>query len=205
MRLWWLMLGIGCTEVATDKSVVDSGTTPVDTGPNTTDTGTTVPDYELTGAPFGDHCKFEAPGAPILDAAGTFLVTGPATAPPLFAVGTWVGGTGSLNVVGCVPSASEEILDRLVFAVELVLFDIDDEPIDLAVADDATGVNVLLGTVTDWDGVTDWNPSGTFLNFQRGSSSFSELDKQGRLVGTIDVTATDPAGFPMTVDIDLTW
>jgi hypothetical protein len=85
------------------------------------------------------------------------------------------------------------------------LFDLDDQPIDLPVGDDATGVNVLWGTVTDWDGVTSWGGSGTFLHLQGGRSSFSELDKQGRLVGTVDVTDTDPAGVPMELALDLSW
>ena len=31
------------------------------------------------------------------------------------------------------------------------------------------------------------------------------LDKQGRLVGTIDVSQTEPAGHAMNIEIDLTW
>lgn len=170
----------------------DTGATPGLTGP------------AGEAHPWSEHCKFE-PTEPVADAAGTFRVTGPADAPAAFAVGAWVGATGSLNIAACVPSAQDELLDRLNFDLELVLFDLDDQPIDLPVGDDATGVNVLWGTVTDWDGVTSWGGSGTFLHLQGGSSSFSELDKQGRLLGTVNVTDTDPAGVPMELALDLTW
>ncbi|MEQ1568219.1 MAG: hypothetical protein ABMA64_21445, partial [Myxococcota bacterium] len=118
---------------------------------------------------------------------------------------TWVGSTGSLNVAACVPSPDDQLLDRLNLDLELVLFDLDDQPIDLGVGGDATGVNVLWGTVSDWDGVTSWSQGATFVYFDGGTSSFSELDKQGRLVGTVDVTVTDPAGAPLQVSLDLSW
>jgi hypothetical protein len=193
------VLPLAALACATPTSVVP--TFPSDPG-DPTDDPTAQPGV---ARPFNGRCKTEAPGVPIADASGTFEVTGPADAPLAFGVGTWVAGTGSLHVVACVPSAADEILDRLVLDIELVLFDIDDQPVNLAVADDATGVNVLWGTVTDWDGVTSWADGGTFMYFERGSSSFTELDKQGRLVGDIDVTSTDPAGHPMAVALDLTW
>ena len=154
--------------------------------------------------PYSDECKAKGLG-PIRDASGTFEVVGPEDAPPSFAVGTEIGATGSLLVHACVGSLDSELLDRLNLDLELVLFDLDDQPIDLPVNLDATTVNVLWGTVSDWDEVTSWTGGGGFLTFQRGSSSFSEMDKDGRLVGTIDVTETDPAGTPMTVNLDLTW
>ena len=43
------------------------------------------------------------------------------------------------------------------------------------------------------------------MNREDGSSSFSELDKDERLVGTIEVTQTDPPGQPLTIDVDLSW
>jgi hypothetical protein len=192
--MWGLVFGVvACTGEGKPPGG-DSGTAPT--------TGLTGPAGEAH--PYSEHCKSEAT-EPISDASGTFAVTGQPDAPTAFAVGTWVGATGSLNVAACVPSAEDEILDRLNFDLELVLFDLDDQPIDLAVGDDATGVNVLWGTVTDWDGVTSWGQGGTFLNFEGGTSSFSELDKQGRLVGMVDVTTTDPAGVPLQVNLDLTW
>ena len=39
----------------------------------------------------------------------------------------------------------------------------------------------------------------------RGGASFTELDKQGRLVGLVNVTETDPAGDPLSIQVDLTW
>lgn len=154
--------------------------------------------------PYSEACKAQGLGT-ISNASGTFEVVGPEDAPASFGVGTEVGATGSLLVHACVPSLDGEVLDRLNLDIELVLFEIDDQPIDLPVNADATGLNLLWGTVSDWDEVTSWTGGGGFLHFQRGSSSFSELDKDGRLVGTIDVTETDPAGVPMTVNLDLTW
>ena len=154
--------------------------------------------------PYSEECKAGGLG-PIRDASGTFEVVGPEDAPNEFGVGIERGATGSLLVHACVKSLDDEILDRLNFDIELVLFELDDQPIDLPVSADATGVNQLWGTVSDWDDVTSWTDGGGFLHFRRGSSSFSELDKDGRLVGTIDVTETDPAGHPMTVNVDLSW
>lgn len=181
---------------------VFSGDTSEPPSSEPSDTDPVEPGVALS---YNARCKQDAPGSEIADATGTFLVEGPADAPAAFGVGTWVSGTGSLEIYTCVPSGVNEILDRLNFDIELVLFDIDDQPIDLPVSDDATTVNVLWGTASDWDDVTSWTGTGGFMHFRRGGSSFSELDKDGRLVGTIDVTETDPPGHPMTVTIDLTW
>ncbi|MCK6518432.1 hypothetical protein L6R46_25660, partial [Myxococcota bacterium] len=39
---------------------------------------------------------------------------------------------------------------------------------------------------------------------QPGSNGLT-LDKQGRLVGIVNVTETDPAGDPLSIRVDLTW
>ena len=64
---------------------------------------------------------------------------------------------------------------------------------------------MLFGDVTDWDGVTSWGQGDTFMQFTAGGASFTELDKQGRLVGLVNVTETDPAGDPLSIQVDLTW
>ncbi len=149
----------------------------------------------------GPSCAFSRP---IADASGSFEVTGRDDAPQQWGVGTWTGGTGSLNVYTCVPSQESDLLDALTLDLELVLFEIDDQPVDLEVGTSDT-VNVLWGTVWDIEGITDWTTDESFVNFEDGSSSFSELDKEGRLVGTIEITQTDPPGPPLTIDVDLRW
>lgn len=155
--------------------------------------------------PYSEVCKHEAAGAQIHDTTGELAITGPEDAPTELGVGAYEDGTGGLNVVACVPSAATEILDRLVLTMTLTLFEIDDQPVDLPVSDEATELNILYGVVTDWDGVTSWGQGETFTYFADGSASFSELDKQGRLLGVVDVTETDPPGTPMTITVDLSW
>lgn len=160
---------------------------------------------EVAGGPYGEVCKHEAAGETILDATGELTITGRPDAPAELSVGAYEDGTGGLNVVACVPSAETELLDRLVLTMTLTLFEIDDQPIDLPVSDEATDINMLFGDVTDWDEVTSWGQGDTFMQFAAGSASFTELDKQGRLVGLVDVTETDPAGDPLSIQVDLSW
>ncbi|MEQ1508072.1 MAG: hypothetical protein ABMB14_37935 [Myxococcota bacterium] len=203
--VWLPTLWLGCTdEPAHSVPFYDDSGTDTDTDTDTTG-GTTPTGEPGVAQPYNGRCKQDAPGAAITDATGVFRVTGPPDAPASFGVGTWVSGTGSLEVYTCVPSAASEILDRLNLDLELVLFDIDDQAIDLPVDLDATSVNVLWGTVSDWDGITNWTAGDGFMHFRRGLGSFSTLDKQGRLVGTIDVSETEPAGHAMNIEIDLTW
>ena len=160
---------------------------------------------EVAGGPYSEVCKHEAAGEPILDTTGSLTITGRDDAPTELGVGAYEDGTGGLNVVACVPSPSTEILDRLVLTMTLTLFEIDDQPIDLPVSNEATELNMLFGDVNDWDEVTSWGQGDTFMQFTAGGASFTELDKQGRLVGIVNVTETDPAGDPLSIRVDLTW
>lgn len=154
---------------------------------------------------YSDTCKHDLPSS-IRDTTGSFVVDGPAGTPNRWGVGTSVTGTGSLIVVACDPSLADDILDDLVLDLTLVLFDIDDQAIDLPISNEAVSTNLVTGGVTDWGDVVDWDgPEGTFLTFTEGSSSWSEVDKDGRLTGVAQVTATDPAGSPMTITMDLSW
>jgi len=164
-----------------------------------------------TGGELGSYsavCSHELPGEPILDASGTFAVTDVDGAPASFAVGTHLDGTGGLDVVACVPDRENDppILDDLVLSIGLALFDFDDGAMDLGIGDDADGVNVLTGTASDWHDIVPWDEGGTFMTFEGGVGSFSEIDKDGgRLVGVIDVTETDPRGYDMQIEVDLSW
>jgi len=157
---------------------------------------------------YSSSCQHELPGEPILDAFGTFEITGVEEVPPDFALGAHLDGTGGLEIVACVPDreSASPILDDLVFSVSLALFDFDDGAMDLGIGDDADSVNELTGTVSDWHDIVPWDDGGTFMTFEAGVGTFSEIDKDGgSLVGVIDVTETDPRGYDMQVEIDLSW
>lgn len=159
----------------------------------------------LTG-PYTEVCKHELSGDPIVDASGLFDIDGPLGTPTNLNMGARVTNTGGLTVVGCVASPQTEILDNLVIEIDLALFDEDDTAMDLPIGvEDAGTVHVLTGTITDWAGITGWT-DGAFIQFETGMGSFTTIDKDGgALVGTIEVTETDPAGLPMTIDVDLSW
>jgi len=180
----------------------DAGGAP---GGDTTDD--TTDDTGLLDGPYSALCLHDLP-SPILDATGTFSIADVEGVPEPLPVGAAVDNTGGLEIVACAPNRQDEnpILDDMVFSVHLSLFDHDDAPMDLGIGDDASGVNVLTGGATDWNDVVDWDEDGTFMSFEAGVGSFSEIDKDGgRLVGVIDVTETDPPGYEMQVTIDLTW
>ena len=169
------------------------------------DTSLPEADTGWPDGPYSELCKHDMP-SPIADATGSLVITGLEDAPVGMPVGASVDGTGGLDILACVPDLGDDaILDDLVLHVRLSLFDHDDAPLDLGVAGDAKGVQVVNGTWTDWHDVVPWDEDGTFLYFAGGSASFSEIDKDGRLVGTVEVTATDPPGYPHQLEIDLSW
>lgn len=155
--------------------------------------------------PWSEVCKARGDTFVAEDVVGRFLVEGPSDTPGPFGVGVWIDGTGGLNVWTCIESQPDDLLDRLDFDLTLTLFELDDLAIDLPVTDDAEAINVLWGHLVDWDDVVDWDQDSDFLYLADGEASFSAVDKQGRLVGVISVTETDPPGTPMTITVDLAW
>lgn len=201
-----LMLACAGTKTAEDlhaSGATDSGTDGATTGGGATDGGTT--DY--SGMSYSEVCQHDLP-SDIADAAGAFEITGVEGAPGPLPAGAALDGTGGLEIVACVPDleSPSPILDELVVSVRLSLFDHDDALLDLGVGDDATGVQAATGDITDWGDVVTWDEGGTFLYFTGGQASFSEIDKDGgRLAGAVQVTETDPPGYGMDIEIDLTW
>jgi hypothetical protein len=152
--------------------------------------------------PYSVECKQDGVN-PIADASGTFSITGPDMIPAPFVLGAQLHNTGTLEINSCIPSGPSSVLDALNFDISLILFDLDDQAIDLEV--DNQSVYALRGLVSDWQDITGWADGETFVHFVDGTGSFSEVDKQGRLVGTIAVRETDPPGVAMTINVDLTW
>jgi len=204
-----LLLLLACTGESKDNTnsppFSPGDDTDVTAGPD--DTAATGGDSDWSDSPYSELCLHDLP-SPIADAEGTFTINGVEDAPPPLPAGVSLDNTGGLEIVGCIPNLRDEspILDDMVFSVWLSLFDHDDAPLDMGIGEDADGVYQVGGGATDWNDVVAWDEGGTFMSFEAGVGSFTTIDKDGgRLVGVVDVTATDPPGYAMQVSIDLTW